>query len=513
MDWSFLLRAACERHGSRLAIRYRDLTLSFEELEHQIAAIAGGLQELPHGPVASLLANVPVAIELPMALARSGRVGVPVNGRLTADEMEYILRDSRVKSVIVDSDSLPRAIELRKRIGDLQIVLSGGGDLSPGVLELKQLQGAGNARTSGAREVPDEQTASIIYTSGTSGFPKGVLRTHRANAWNIANSALGSPRTPQDRELFNLPAFGIGLLHFAIPALLCGATVILDHSFHPDRVWQILREQEVSRTFLAPTMIDSMLGSEQDDGDPLPRLQIIYTAYEFSARLRQRALARFGNRFVNMYGLTEAQLTCAQPGEFERKPTSVGKSMGAMRIAILDEKGSELARGETGEIAIGGPASMSGYHGLEAETASALREDWVLTGDLGYVDQDGDLHFCGRKKDIIKTGGFSVDPVEVENAVLTLASVAEASVIGVPDDHWGEMVIAFVVAADGAMPPSEAQVREACRQRLASFKVPKAVQVLPALPKNATGKVERGRLRASWSPGSTNPTPTVQTTT
>lgn len=498
MDWSLPLRAACERNAAREAIRFHDRTLTFGQLEQRISELAGGLSRREPTTIASILANSPVAVELPMALARAGHVSVPINGRLNADETEYMLRDSCARTLVVDGEKLPLALELRERLGALEIVVTDMAATEPSadVLGLEELRGSASDLVD--RDVPDEQIASIIYTSGTTGFPKGVLRSHRANAWNVASSALGSPRSVLDRELFNLPAFGIGLLHFAIPALLGGAALLLDGVFEPDRAWRILREQEVTRTFLAPTMIDSMLGSEADDGGELPSLQIIYTAYEFSERLRERAVARFGDKFLYMYGMTEAQLTCAQLGDFTRKPTSVGKTMGAMQMRIVDEEGKPLPRGQTGEITLAGPSVMSGYHGLPEETAAALRGGWVFSGDLGYIDEEGDLHFAGRKKDIIKTGGFSVDPLEVENAILTLDSVAEAAVVGVPDDHWGEMVVAFVVAAKGAQPSNE-RIRATCGARLASFKVPKRVQLVEALPKNATGKVERGRLR-DWNP-------------
>jgi len=344
--------------------------------------------------------------------------------------------------------------------------------------------------------VPDDRPATVMYTSGTTGFPKGVVRTHRANAWSVVNHALGSPRAADDVELFTLPAFGIGLLHFAVPGLLGGATLVLDDAFDAQRVWDLLAAERATRAFLAPTMLSSMLAVEGHEQVDTSALEVVYTAYEFPAPLRERAIARFGDRFVYMYGLTEAQLTCAARGDLSRKPASVGTAMGVARVRVLGDDGLPVAPGEVGEIALHGPATMAGYHGRPEETAATLVGGWVHTGDLGRVDDEGDLHYVGRRKEMIKTGGFSVDPREVEEALLAVDGVEEAAVVGVPDDHWGEMVVAFV-APRGAVTPEA--VRRACRASLAGFKVPKRVLEVDALPLNATGKVSRAALRDAYA--------------
>jgi acyl-CoA synthetase (AMP-forming)/AMP-acid ligase II len=486
MDWSYPLLAACERNPRRPAVRHRGTELSFAELELRIAALTVGLERAGAGgtTVAWLLPNAPEAIELSMALARIGAVSVPLNPRLQLDELDYMLDDSGARWLVVDptlSDDA-RVLAARPRALPSVAQLRDSGDAEPPAFD---------------REVADGALATVLYTSGTTGFPKGVMRSHRANAWNVMNCALGSPRTPDDVELFNLPSFGIGMLHFAIPALLGGATLVLDHVFAPDRAWQLLQDERATRTFLAPTMMSAMLAIEGQEAFDVSALTTIYTAYSFPEPLRRRALERFGDRFVFMYGLTEAQLTSARPGEFAAAPDSVGGAMGAMRIRVIDPTGRALAPGEAGEIALQGPAMMDGYLNRPQETAQSLRDGWVLTGDLGRIDEAGDLHYTGRLKEMIKTGGFSVDPVEVERALLALDGIEEAAVIGVPDDHWGEMLVAYVVC--GEAPFQEAAVTRACREQLAGFKVPKRVLPLPALPINATGKVDRARLRKRFA--------------
>ncbi|HET9103962.1 MAG TPA: AMP-binding protein [Solirubrobacteraceae bacterium] len=486
MDWSFPLRAACERHPRRPALRHRGETLTFAQLEQRVAALAAGLARsgMTGRTVAWMLSNRPEAIELSLALARVGAVSVPLNPRLAVSEVDFLLRDAGATAVLADAelslaaaglaardDALPSVAVLREH-GALLV----GDELAP---------------------VADEALATVLYTSGTTGFPKGVMRTHRANAWNVMNSALGSPRRRGEVELFTLPAFGIGLLHFAVPAMLGGATVVLDDAFAADRVWALLESLPATRTFLAPTMISALLAVDGHERFDLGALHTIYTAYEFPGSLRERALERFGDRFVYMYGLTEAQLTCAAPGEFAVRPDSVGGAMGAMRIRILDAQGDPVSPGTVGEIALQGPAMMSGYLHRPQETAAGLRNGWVMTGDLGRIDADGDLHYAGRSKEMIKTGGFSVDPREVERALLGVPAVQAAAVIGVPDSHWGEMVIAYVEVTDPDDFDPEATLT-ACRQQLAGFKLPKHLRAVDALPVNATGKIARGELRERW---------------
>lgn len=484
MDWSFPLRAACERNPQLIAVRHRGKVLTYGALERRIATLQGGLETAGAAGrrVAWMLANTPEALEVSMALARIGAISVPLNPRLSLAELDFILTDSGTELLIVDPGCSPSAAALAARPDSIASVAA--------------LRETGTSGERDPLDVADDALATVMYTSGTTGFPKGVMRSHRANAWNIVNSALGSPRTVGEVELFNLPAFGIGLLHFGLPALLGGATLVLDDVFDPARVWRLLAAERVTRTFLAPTMISAMLEIEGQEEVPLGSLTTIYTAYEFPAPLRNRALERFGDRFVYMYGLTEAQLTCTRPGEFASRPGSVGGAMGALRVRVLDPQHRPVPIGEVGEIALSGPAIMDGYLDRPEETAAALDNGWVLTGDLGRLDEHGDLHYVGRLKEMIKSGGFSVDPVEVEYALTAIDGVREAAVIGVPDEHWGEMVVAYVVCGAAL---DEAAIIAACRGQVAGYKVPKRVFIIDALPVNATGKVQRGRLREAYA--------------
>jgi acyl-CoA synthetase (AMP-forming)/AMP-acid ligase II len=475
--------------------------VTYAELERRIAGLGAGLRSLGLAgkAVAALTGNEPEAVELYMALARAGAVAVPLNTRLASPELRFALEDSEAVAIVADPHNLAVARELAAELGLLLLPFDADEGGADGEGEgdgptLHYLRATVPGQPPGADDGDERAAATIIYTSGTTGLPKGVVRSHRANAWNAVNSALGAPRSAADVELFNLPIFGIGFLHFLMPALLGGATVVLDGAFEPARAWELLEARRATRTFLAPTMISAMLGVDGHAERDLSALEIVYTAYAFPERLRRAALHRFGPVFVYMYGLTEAQLTCARREDFVAAPSSVGRSMGVSEVAVLDADGARRAADEVGEIAFAGPSLMSGYHGRPEDTAAALDGRWLRTGDLGRIDAGGDLHYVGRSKEMIKTGGFSVDPAEVENAILEREEVVETAVVGVEDEHWGEEVVAFVVVAEGASLDADA-LRAECRARIAAFKLPKRVFFVDDLPKNPTGKVERGALR------------------
>lgn len=501
MDFSYPLLCSCERHATRTALVIHGERTSYAQLERHVAGLATGLTALGFAGarVATVLYNEPETVELYMALARVGAVNVPMNTRLTVEEKRYILNDSGANVFIVDNEHLDEAEQLVGVVTAVAQLLSARPSKYADLVTLRE---SAPSEPPLATHGDDSTPASIMYTSGTTGFAKGVVRTHRANIWNAINSTLGSPSTVDDTVLFNLPIFGIGFLHFALPALLSGSVLLLDRSFHANRVWRLLDEHRVTRTFLAPTMLAAMLDEPDQASFDVSALRVIHTAYAMPERLRERAIERFGDIFVHMYGLTEAQLTSARPGEFAAKPTSVGRTMGVNRVRLVDVNGHEVARGSVGEILFEGPSVMSGYLNQPEQSAATLVEGWVHTGDLGTIDEEGDLRYVGRSKEMIKTGGFSVDPVEVENAILRLTRVFEASAIGVEDEKWGEMVVAFVSPQHGATVSSE-DVVAVCRESIASYKIPKRVIVVDELPKNATGKIERGVLRRWYREGAT----------
>ncbi len=227
-------------------------------------------------------------------------------------------------------------------------------------------------------------------------------------------------------------------------------------------VWENVRPSPGDRAYSIPGFL----------GD-LEALRIVNTAYEFPEAVRTKARERFGDILRYMYGLSEAQLCCSTADEFTEDPTNAGHPQGMMRIRVVDENRNPVGPGIVGEIAMEGPSLMSGYHAREDATADVLVDGWLYTGDLGYLDESGRVHMTGRKKEMIKTGGMSVDPVEVEKAILGFPGVREAVVVGAPDEHWGEVVVAFVSAIE-SVGVSEDELLAFVKSRLSSFKCPRA---------------------------------------
>jgi acyl-CoA synthetase (AMP-forming)/AMP-acid ligase II len=492
MDLSYLLEVACAKFPERTAVVCDGQGKTYAELNQRVDDLAAGIASItqPGARVATLLLNEIDTIALYLAIARSGRVNVPINYRLNAAEVAYIVEDCSAQVIFAERALLDASPDLRETLNRLDQIVEVGGNGARGGTDLSSLIGKGGTQ---ADSIDEGSDAGIIYSSGTSGFPKGVVRSHRANLWGAVNAFIGSPRSSKDVELFALPLFGIGFVAQVLPTLLAGATVVLDTTFSPTRAWELLERYKVTRAFLAPTMIAAMLEVEGHENHDVGSIETLCVAYEFPKALRERAVERFGEVFLNMYGLTEAQLCCTSPGEFSLDPTSVGRPMGLARVLVLGEDGQEASIGTPGEIVFEGPTVMTRYHGKDEATLDALSGDRLRSGDLGYLDEERRLHFTGRIKEIVKSGGFNIDPVEVESVLQDYPGVREAALIGVPDERWGERAVAYI-AADGAVEiPS---LIGYCRQRLAGFKVPKEVFVLSELPKNATGKIHRAALRS-----------------
>lgn len=494
-DYSYPLRVSADRHPDRPVFVHRDRHWTYREFDAATDRLAASFkaQGLAGHRVAFLLNNEPLTVLVYLALARVGATAVPINPRLLLEEIGFIVENSGASALIADTAYLEQGRELVGRYDTLGRLFTANAER--GTADGERLEDLIDTGVAGPAEpVDSESMAMLVYTSGTSGFPKGVVRTHAANLWTCANSMIGQPRFADDVEVFVLPLFGIAFIFQVMPMIMAGGTTILDGAFNPARTWEMLERHRATRVFLAPTMLDSMLSVDGHERCDVSSLRILNTAYEFPERVRERAVARFGNIIAYMYGLTEAQLCVSTPTEFADDPSNAGVPMGMMRVRVVDEKRSSLSTGEIGEIAMQGPSLMRGYYGREDATAEVLEDGWLYTGDLGYLDDFGRVHVSGRKKEIIKSGGFTVDPVEVERAILASPGILEAAVVGAPDDHWGEVVVAFVTGTE-KVDVSASELLSFVKSQVASFKCPKHVVFLPELPKNPMGKIERGRLR------------------
>jgi fatty-acyl-CoA synthase len=354
-----------------------------------------------------------------------------------------------------------------------------------------------------ARDVPVslDDPCLVMYTSGTTGRPKGAVLTHGNMTWNAVNQSMGMEFTQRERTLGLAPLFHIGGLNGTLnPTLLAGGCAVIVRGFDPGETLQVIEEQRVNSFFAVPTMLDAMARLPEFRTRNLSQLRTIGAA---GAPLPLPTLRTWLDRGVTMqqaYGMTEAAPGCTvlDSADAVRKVGSAGKPLFFTDVRVVRPDGTDAGVDEVGEVIVQGPNVMAGYWDDPERTAEVLTDGWYHTGDAGSLDDEGFLYIRDRYKDMIISGGENVYPAEVESALLHLPGIEEAAVIGVPDQKWGEVGLAVLVATPGAQTDPDA-VRTALRERLAGFKIPHHVRFVDALPKTATGKIRKFDLRARYT--------------
>ncbi|TFV67054.1 UNVERIFIED_ORG: long-chain-fatty-acid--CoA ligase [Bacillus sp. AZ43] len=490
----------------RDAIWFEGTTTSHGEFALRVRRTAAALADLGVGPgdrVAWISFNHPSALETLYACGQLGAIWVPVNGRLAAPEAEYVLSHSGAVVVVHGREHGRMADELRGRLPDVRAWVAAEAPLEGGAdsLPYEELLAA-------ADPVPRDEAVAlddpclIMYTSGTTGRPKGAVLTHGNMTWNAVNQSLGFGFGPTERTLALAPMFHIGGLNGTVnPSLLQGGCAVVVRGFDPAGTLSVIEEQRITSFFAVPTMLDAMARRPEFATRDLSALRSIGAA---GAPLPLPTLRTWQDRGVTMqqgYGMTEASPGCTALAseDAERKIGSAGKPLFFTDLRVVRPDGSDVDVDEVGEVLVQGPNVMAGYWNDPERTAEVLVDGWYRTGDAGSLDDEGFLYIRDRYKDMIISGGENIYPAEVESALLELPGVDEAAVIGVPDETWGEVGLAVVVPAPGAV-LDPADVRTQLRARLAAFKVPKHVQLADELPKTATGKVRKPDLRDRYLP-------------
>jgi len=483
---------------NKVAVRFAGHQLSYEDLAQRISQAARALKsQLGVGRgdrVAILSANRPDYLVLLYACARLGALLVPLNWRLAVPEQLYILRDASVKALLLEEAFAPVIAPLLEARAEVHIV---GLDFTPerGASLAALLEDAtGDGRS------PHVDTSSpllIVYTSGTTGHPKGAVLRQEALVWNAVMSQHMHDMTAADHVLTVLPMFHVGGLNIqTTPALQLGATLTLHARFAPDAALEAIARDRPTLTVLVPATIQAMIEHPRWVDTPLDSLRCMTTG---STQVPQRLVDAFAQRKVpvlQVYGATE---TCPiavytrLSGDW-RRPGSTGLPGLTCEAKVVDKAGSEVAAGEPGEVLVRGPNVFVEYWGNAAATAEALREGWYHSGDIGTRDADGHFFIHDRKKNMIVSGGENIYPAEVERVLHEHPSIAEAAVIGRPDDRWQEVPIAYVVPRAGAT-PSAAEIEDFCLTQLARYKVPREYVIVESLPRNAMGKVQHFKLK------------------
>jgi long-chain acyl-CoA synthetase len=495
-----LLRRSTEKCATRTALLCGERAVSYGELWDGVRRLGSGLRRLGVGPgerVALMLPNVPEFVLGYFGILAAHGTVVPVNVLYRGEEVRFILEDAGVHRIIANRMLLPVILEARGKLSrPLEVILldASGGPADAGVIDAADL-----LRESGAAAtVRPEEVAVCLYTSGTTGRPKGALLTHRNLVSNIDSFRQIAPCDERDRFLCILPLFhSFAATVLMLFPLALGAGVVLEPRFVPDQALRVTAEKRVTVVAAVPSMFTLWVHLP-----PFPcDLSAVRFAISGGAPLPVEILRRFEERYgvivYEGYGLTEAAPVLTEnPLYGPRKAGSVGKPLPGVELRVVDTDGREVPVGVVGEIIARGGNIMQGYLNRPDATAEVLKDGWLYTGDLGRRDADGYFYIVDRKKDLIIVGGLNVYPREVEEVMVTHPAVADAAVIGLPDATRGEAPKAYVVLKPGAT-CSRQELLRFLRERLAPFKIPREVEFCEALPRTISGKVLRHQLKRS----------------
>lgn len=504
------VREQAEANPTKIAYHFQGKDVSYTEFEQSVGRFAQSLRDLgveKGDHVALLLGNTPHYLISLYAVLRIGATAIPINPTYTPDEISYIVKNGDVK-LIVALDLLLPLVEVGVSVFPsvkAYVICETSGETPEKVAALSDIAKektvlfsklVANEHVAELVEVAQDDTAVILYTSGTTGHPKGAMLTHGNLFSNARDTANYLSFTADDRVIATLPVFHVFALTVVVNApLICGATILLAPRFSPGDIFALAKSQKATVFAGVPTMYNFMY---QFQGAEVSDLETLRLAISGGASLPVALLYNFEQKFnvriSEGYGLSEASpVTCFNPLDRDRKPGSIGTSITNVENKVVDIHGVELPVGEVGELIVRGPNVMKGYYKMPEETANTLRDGWLYTGDLARMDEEGYFYIVDRKKDMINVGGFNVYPREVEEVLFAHDNVVEAAVVGYPDKDFGEAVHAYVVLKDKTI--TEDELRAYCAEHLVKYKVPSVIQIIDELPKNTTGKILRRALK------------------
>ncbi|MEM8532642.1 MAG: o-succinylbenzoate--CoA ligase [Chloroflexota bacterium] len=478
-DW---LRRRAATMPERIALLAGDTNWTFAELDQQVERLARQLIALgiqPGDRVAVLLQNSPKFVTMVHAMPRCGAVLVPLNTRLTPHELVWQLNDASPRLVLYDQSNAGLADQVHQLQPDFFFYHTD---------TLDDLEASDQVLN---HTIALNELHTIIYTSGTTGKPKGAMLTYGNHWWSATASMLNLGLHNDDRWLAVLPLFHVGGLSILLRSVIYGIPVVLHESFDAALVNRSLEEHQVTIISVVSTMLQRMLDQQLQ----ATKLRCVLLGGGPAPRPLLESCNERGIPVAQTYGMTEtaSQVATLAPHDALRKLGSAGQPLLPLEVQI-DIEGESAAAGQVGEILVRGPMVTAGYFNRPEATAEALRDGWLHTGDLGYLDSEEYLYVVDRRDDIIISGGENVYPAEVEEVLLAVPAVAEAGVIGIPDEQWGQVPVACVVLHPGAE-LDETAIIAFCRERLARYKTPHAIHMVASLPRTAAGKLRRGVLR------------------
>lgn len=506
-----ILEDAYVRFAARPALIGSERTRTYAELGERAHRFASALRERgvePGERVAILAPNSASYIEVSHGIFAGGFVRVALSSKLHPEEIDQILADCGARAVVVSPDWAERLRQVPAAAGAEVVVLGEGGG---GATGFEDLLAAGSPERPPHSPAPEDLCA-LLYTSGTTGMPKGATLTHANWVAMMRNSMVEMPTLGTADVVLHVAPLSHLSGYFEPTCSARGAAHVVHEAFDPAAALEAIERERVTIVPLVPTMLNLMLPEAEAGGRDLSSLRaVMYGGSGIAPDRLARALRAFGSVFVQFFGLSETPmpLTALSRRDHEYDPdgpvpdrlASAGRPNPFVELRLAAEDGGPVATGEVGEIVVRGDNVMTGYWGMPELTAETIdAEGWAATGDLGRFDAEGYLYIVDRKRDMIVSGGYNVYPAEVENAISVLTEVQEVAVVGVPDERWGEAVKAVVVVRPGEE-LAEEDVVAACAERLAGYKKPRSVDFVEELPKTGSGKIMRRRIRDRYWEG------------
>jgi acyl-CoA synthetase (AMP-forming)/AMP-acid ligase II len=450
--------------------------------------------------VAYLFYNSNQFSETHYAVAKAGAVGVPLNFRLTGRELSYQIDNADTICIVYGNEFIETINSIKGNLSKVKhFVCDGEG--GEGVLNYENLIRGADPKEPDVKVSLDDENL-ILYTSGTTGVPKGAVLTHRNSLFNGYTMIMDYQLTHDDIVQVAPPLYHSASLNgFLVTAVILGATMVLHKQVIPRDMFQAIQDEKITKTWGPATMWRMLINDPAVNEYDLSSTRLVVNgAMYMPAHMRKQLLSHFPNAEMgDTYGMTEASpcTTILRPKDALRKPASVGVSLTVCDVKIFNEKGEELPANETGEIVNRGNF-MKGYYKMPEETEAVIKDGWFYTGDLGMKDEEGFIYLVDRKKDMIVSGGENVYSKEVEEVISTHPKVLEVAVIGLPDEKWGEVVTA-VVAPMPDEKITEEEIIEYSRKSLAGYKCPKIVKLIDNIPKNPAGKIVKSKLKKLYS--------------
>ena len=504
MDIGQLLDFARHRFPDKKALVSLGRAYTYEQFYQRVHCLMAALHESgvrPGDRVAIMSCNRSEIPEVYLATASLGAMFMPINFRLMKPDLEYVLNDSQPAALFCEERFLPLVQETAQRLesppGLILEIADQPGQGGPSGYE-RYLAG-GEPGFSGP-PLAEDTPCQLMYTSGTTGRPKGVMLSHENVIWNTMNMLQARHDRAEDVALVVGPLFHVAALNSHYTSRLAlGATSVIMHKFDPLEMMRLIEREKITVVSGTPTMFVMLMENCQpEDFDTSSVTTLTSGADKLPDHIKLSMLRYFpaAQGVYDVFGCTECApcVTTLGAEDSMRKTGCVGQPLPFLQVRLVDEDGRDVPQGQPGEVAVRGPNVMLGYYQQPEATAQVLRDGWLYTGDLAVADPEGALYVVDRKKDIIITGGENVSPREVEEVLYTHPDVLKAAVVGVPDPKWGEMICAAVVARQERRLDQE-ELKQYCKSRMAGFKIPKKFLLVAQLPESGTGKVKKNELR------------------